>query len=353
MNGIIGMAHLLLDTDLDEEQHSYADTVRTSANNLLQILNDILDFSKIEAGKMDIQHELFNLHETIEDSLDIFAQTALSRQVDLNAFIAPSVPGIALGDSGRIRQVLQNLIGNSLKFTESGHIEVRALLDKRDDLNFHLRCEVRDTGCGISAEDQKALFDPFYQASHGLRKTHGGTGLGLTISQRLVNAMGGRLGCESQEGKGSCFWFVIPLDVTETEDFAPIPLTRPNYSIHLISDTASFPKQLGGVFSLEEYSSSNWQDFMKLTPGELDADMVILDLSPTPLTSEAEDYVSKLMSYHADKPWICNIPTGMELSPKWQSAQSEMIKMRKPFKIAEWDRLLKQFDLPEQQSSAS
>jgi PAS domain S-box-containing protein len=211
MNGIIGMTSLLLDTSLDRPQREYADTIRSSADSLLTIINDILDFSKIEAGKLEIARVSMNLHECVEDIGATLAFQAAVKNVELIIDIQRGVPASVLGDPQRIRQCLVNLIGNAVKFTETGEIAVTISPVRVDGETSHIRFAVRDTGIGMSSESIKSLFQPFVQADESATRRFGGTGLGLSIVRRLVELMGGEIGVESQPGRGSTFWFRLPM----------------------------------------------------------------------------------------------------------------------------------------------
>jgi PAS domain S-box-containing protein len=207
MNGIVGMTGLLLDTPLTSEQHEYADTVRTCADSLLTIINEILDFSKIEAGKFTLELIDFDLGATLDETTDILAMRASEKNLELACLVEPGVPTRLKGDPGRLRQILTNLLGNALKFTERGEVTVTVSLEEAGESEALLRFAVRDTGIGIPEDKLSSLFDPFTQVDSSTTRRFGGTGLGLSISRRLAAMMGGRIGVESQAGRGSTFWF--------------------------------------------------------------------------------------------------------------------------------------------------
>ena len=207
MNGIIGMTSLLLDTKMNMEQREYAETIRNSGEALLTIINDILDFSKIEAGKLDLEVLDFDLQATIENMNDILAFKAHNKGLEYISLIEPQVPFFLRGDPGRLCQVLINLIGNAVKFTSAGEIVLRISQEKEEGDRVVLRFAVSDTGIGIVQEKIAFLFDEFTQADTSVSRKFGGTGLGLTISKRIVKMMAGEIGVESELGKGSTFWF--------------------------------------------------------------------------------------------------------------------------------------------------
>jgi len=207
MNGIIGMVGLLLDTKLSHAQREYAETVRSSAESLLAIINNILDFSKIEAGKMRMEIVEFTVRDTVEEVAELLAERAQSKGLELVCDIPPAIPAQLLGDPGRIRQILINLIDNAVKFTDHGEIIVRVRLIDLEEVNAQLHLSITDTGIGIAPENQQRLFQAFSQADGSTTRKYGGTGLGLAISKQLAEMMGGDVGVISELGVGSTFWF--------------------------------------------------------------------------------------------------------------------------------------------------
>ncbi|MEZ4728237.1 MAG: response regulator [Caldilineaceae bacterium] len=212
MNGVIGMTELLLDTALDEQQQEYAGVVLKEAEHLLSIINDILDFSKIEAGRLVLEQQIFAPVAVVESVAELLSAPAAAKRLALMTFIAPTVPGTVCGDSGRLRQILLNLVGNAIKFTDQGEIVVRLSLLSTTATHAYLHCAVTDSGIGIAEAEQRRLFQPFTQVNGSSTRRYGGTGLGLAIASRLVNLMGGEIGIESKEGKGSTFWFTLCLE---------------------------------------------------------------------------------------------------------------------------------------------
>jgi signal transduction histidine kinase/DNA-binding response OmpR family regulator len=213
MNGVIGMTELALDTKLTSEQQYYLTTVKSCADALLTVINDILDFSKIEAGKLTLENSEFDLESEIGDVLRTLCAGAEEKGIELLDDISPQLPEMVVGDAGRMRQVLVNLIGNAIKFTDKGEIVVRARERSRSEDKLLLEISVSDTGIGIPAEKQAVIFQAFTQADGSTTRRYGGTGLGLTISRQLVEAMGGQIAVASEVGKGSTFSFTLSLGI--------------------------------------------------------------------------------------------------------------------------------------------
>ncbi|MBI9075273.1 MAG: response regulator [Desulfatibacillum sp.] len=211
MNGVIGMGELLIETDLNEEQRGFAERINSSAEALLRVINDILDYSKIDSGKLDLEVIDFNLRHTVEGVADVLSVPADDKGVEVACLIHHDVPLWLKGDPGRLRQILMNLSGNAVKFTEKGEVVLRVSLDSQDQESATLRFEVRDTGLGIPPDKQGILFSPFTQADPSTTRKHGGTGLGLAISKKLAKMMDGEIGLISAEGEGSTFWFTAVL----------------------------------------------------------------------------------------------------------------------------------------------
>jgi signal transduction histidine kinase/DNA-binding response OmpR family regulator len=247
MNGVLGMTELLLGTELDHEQRQYAETVHGSGETLMRVINDILDLSKMEAGKMSIESVRFPLRATMEETADLMALRAHEKGLDLVTVLDPGMAGLAVGDPTRLRQVVSNLVSNAIKFTDEGEVVIRVSETRPEPGSLELRVAVSDTGLGIGAEQQKNLFRPFMQVDASTTRRFGGTGLGLAISKQLVERMGGRIGVESEPGKGSTFTFTVRLDLPDGHTDDDVPQLRPGdheQRILICDDNATVRQQL-------------------------------------------------------------------------------------------------------------
>lgn len=242
MNGVLGMLDILKDTDMTREQEDLVETAANSAESLLTIINDILDLSKLEAGKIELEQIEFNLPTVVEEICALMSVRAHAKGLELNCFLPPSLQQRWHGDPNRIRQVLTNLIGNAVKFTEQGEVSIKVFTQEPANGKTSIRFEVKDTGIGINPEGQMRLFQPFTQADNSTARRFGGTGLGLSISKNLVNLMQGTIGLESALGQGTCFWFSLPLQPADS--IIPTPVTDLSGKRALIVDDNSTNRKI-------------------------------------------------------------------------------------------------------------
>jgi signal transduction histidine kinase/CheY-like chemotaxis protein len=264
LNGVMGMTDLALGTELSPEQREYLDTVKMSADSLLTVINDILDFSKIEAGKIDLEAIDFNLRDCLETSLKTLAIRADEKGLELLCEVAPEVPDVVRGDSGRLRQVIINLAGNAIKFTDRGEVALKVEVEAANEHDRMLRFTVADTGVGIPREKLQLIFEPFSQADNSTTRRYGGTGLGLTISTRLVEMMGGTIWVESQVGRGSQFHFTARLGIADAKIIeigavAPPEILRA-VRVLVVDDNRTNRRILEGMLGRWEMKSSSAQD---------------------------------------------------------------------------------------------
>ncbi len=248
LNGVLGMLELLNDMGLNEKQSEYIEIASGSAESLLSLIDNILDFSKIDSGKLSLEHIEFDLPDLLEEIVLLLSTQAQQKDIDLAYIIDPEIPEKILGDSGRLRQVLINLVGNALKFTERGEVGIEVKLKQIDGYQVSLHFEVFDTGIGMSQEAQDRIFEAFSQADGSITRKYGGTGLGLAISRQLVNLMGGKIGVNSQLGKGSSFWFELVVSGSDQKVVPSLPaLQSDNLQVLLVDDSQLNRRYLGQI----------------------------------------------------------------------------------------------------------
>jgi len=286
MNGIIGMTELLLQTDLREEQREYVETIKYSADSLLSIINDILDFSKIEAGKMTIEQVDFNLRSVVEEVGATFARPAHEKGLELLTVVPPGIPDVLRGDPVRIKQILNNLTSNAVKFTEKGEVIISAEVIYETASNVGIRLSVKDTGIGIAPEQQATIFESFTQADGSVTRKYGGTGLGLTISRQLTELMGGRIGVQSAPGVGSTFWVELPLQKSQRQQKgAPMTPDQKISSLRvLVVDDNATNRRI-----LREHLQS-WGCTVQETDSGQQALRMLTSVSPCPFDAVVLDY---------------------------------------------------------------
>jgi two-component system, sensor histidine kinase and response regulator len=306
MNGIIGMTDLCLDTELTDEQREYLGMVRSSADSLLSLLNDILDFSKIEGGMLELEEIDFNLSDTVEDTVKSLAYLAHKKGLELALRIDRDVPMALVGDPGRLRQVIINLVGNALKFTEKGEVVVAVELKEEGEDDAVLAFSVADTGIGIAPDKQARIFEAFSQADESTTRRYGGTGLGLSISTKLVALMGGRIWVESEPGKGSVFQFTARFDLQSAPNV--MRKSRPNdlagLRILLIDDNATSRQILEDILL-------NWG----MSPVAVDGDRALPTLEDAKRSDRPFSLV--LLDAHASKKGGFAVASEMRGHPDW------------------------------------
>jgi two-component system sensor histidine kinase/response regulator len=261
LNGVMGMTDLALGTELTSEQREYLETVKVSADSLLTVINDILDFSKIEAGKLDMEAVDFNLRDCLETTMKTLSLRADEKGLELLCEVAPKVPEIVRADSSRLRQIVVNLVGNAIKFTHEGEVALKVESEGENGRNHLLHFEVSDTGIGIAPDKQKFIFDSFTQADSSTTRKYGGTGLGLTISKRLVEMMDGKIWVESEAGQGAHFHFKVQVEAPDTKavevgTIAPMEILR-GVKVLVVDDSRTNRRILEGMLKRWEMKSTS------------------------------------------------------------------------------------------------
>jgi PAS domain S-box-containing protein len=315
MNGVIGMLDLLLQSPLSEEQRAHARIARSSSTALLALLNDILDLSKIEAGKLSIQPQPFDLRLLVGDVLDLFAEQASASELRLSASLSPRLPPLLVGDPVRLRQVLVNLVGNALKFTPDGSVEVRAQAEPGQASPRWVRFEVADTGIGLSEGEQARLFQPFSQIDPSSTRRYSGSGLGLAISRQLVELMGGEIGVTGRLGTGATFWFRLPLDLPAPSDVPQQQATLP---------PSAHPLLRGRVLVVEDHPVN--QLLMREQLARLNCPADIVPTGRDALKALAQrDYALVLMDLQM--PELDGFATTAEIRRRWSDRHTPIVAL--------------------------
>jgi two-component system, sensor histidine kinase and response regulator len=264
LNGVMGMTDLALETQLTPEQREYLETVKASADSLLTVINDILDFSKIEAGKIDLEAIDYDLRDCLESTLKTVALRADEKGLELLCEVAAEVPEVVRGDSTRLRQVITNLVGNAIKFTDQGEVALKVQMEGQQGEDCILHFTISDTGIGIPKEKQESIFAPFMQADTSTTRKYGGTGLGLTISTRLVEMMGGKIWVESELGRGSQFHFTMRVGAAGVKEInlgsvAPPEILR-GVKVLVVDDNHTNRRILEGMLKRWEMRATSVED---------------------------------------------------------------------------------------------
>ncbi len=304
LSGILGMVELLAQTRLDPRQREFAEAAVDSANALLHVINDVLDFSKIEAGKMTVAREDFPVRAVVESVLENAATRVAGKKVALAAVVAREIPHRLTGDPGRLRQVLLNLVGNGVKFTEHGEVVVRLLVHFQGPAKLVLRFEVADTGIGLTPEEVKKLFQPFVQVDTSSSRRFGGTGLGLAISRKIIELMGGRIGVQSTPGAGSTFWFELPFDVPPQpaieRSFPGLVFLQAVVAVPNPSQRQSLLEQLQG-WGVVCRAVADAQELGRALRHDLRAAVIPLVICDDEMLAQGGEELSRLLTEHKER----------------------------------------------------
>lgn len=340
MNGVVGMTSLLMDTKLTPEQHNYLETLRVSADNLMGIINDILDFSKIEADKLTLDENSFELRKCIEESLDVYAQKAIDKGVDLLYMLQPDVPPYLVGDMKRLRQVIGNLVNNAIKFTDEGEIFISAEKGTETKEYCEILISVKDSGIGIPKEKLSQIFEAFTQGESFANRRYGGTGLGLAIARHIVGLMGGRMWAESTPGRGSTFYFTVRLKIAETPTTklyirGQIPELKNNRVLVVDSDPTT--RQIFSVqfdsWGMKTYNAATAKEALRIIDSEDNYfDLGIIDMQLPEMTGVELAKAIREIPFKGDIPFVLVSSVGKisNLPPDLFDAQ-----LTKPVKLAE------------------
>ena len=358
MNGVIGMSELLIDTPLDETQREFVDTINNSAQALLTIINDILDFSKIEAGHISIAIETMSIADLVASVVSLMRARARSKQLSLLTEISADVPALLAGDTIRLRQVLLNLIGNAVKFTHEGSVSMRVELDRREADMLVVRFLVSDTGIGIPAAAQARMFQPFTQADGSVTRKYGGTGLGLAISRKLVELMGGEIGFESTEGKGTTFWFTARVGVVEDASQAvgipkaqaPAPAGKGCGRILLVEDNPVNVqialRQLQRLGYSADVANNGYQALDRLFANEHEYCMVLMDCHMPEMDGFTAARAIREHESAVDLPIIAMTASALQSDREACQAAGMNDFLAKPVQVAELGRMIERWVRP-------
>ncbi|MDR1744808.1 MAG: response regulator [Planctomycetota bacterium] len=347
MNGVIGMVNLLLDTDLDETQRQFAETIRLSAESLLGVVNDILDFSKIEAGKLELEDIDFSLHDLLDEVCEIMAIRAQENGLELILDVPGDIPPGVRGDPNRLRQIFVNLVGNAIKFTGQGEVRIAAALERADEKEYCFRFNVADTGMGIPPARLASLFTPFTQGNASIYRRYGGTGLGLSISKSLAELMRGGIAVQSEPDRGSNFGFHVCLGVSDRlMDPKPPPMEFSGRRVLVVEDNDSLRRVLAqrlGEWGCVVASASNMAEAMdrvKAAGAENPFDVAILDRYLPEAGGESLAWAIRSKVGHEKLPVIMLVNIGALAASSLSGDDNGIRNLAKPVKRSRLIRMM-------------